>query len=333
MQLVQSSPNSPSQPNFNIPDAPHSIEAEKALLGSVMINPDCIDDVRSLVQPSDFFLTRHETIFATMCALDDDDVEIDNVTLSDKFTDAQLKDVGGRAYIAELTLNIPSSLHVMHYADIVRRVARRRDLLRTADALRELAYDERLSVEQIIDATDTHIDSLRLSLPEPDARHASEGADRAKMYVADVIEGSVNTYVPTGIRAIDRGLGGGFGRGELAVVIAQRHKGKTSLAFNMLHAALAADVTALYCSVEFGYDKVLRQYIAFESGVPSAFYERGTANAEQYLAYTHAADKVKAQPFYILAKQPITMNKIAKRTLTGGRLRTTGVTDDEQVSA
>jgi replicative DNA helicase len=319
-QLVPNSTRSLNPRNLPFEAIPQSIDAEKALLGALLINPVALEDVRDLLESTDFFLLRHGYIFSVMCKLDDDDVELDLITLGEGFTDAQLKEIGGLAYIAELTNSVPTSLNVLHYADIVRRTARRRDLMAASDHLFSLAQDERLTDEQILDEIDMRLDGLRTRLPEPDARHVSEGIDRAKMHVADVIEGTKNTYIPTGIRRLDQTLGGGLGLGELAVVIAQRHMGKTSLAFNIARAAQQADVPTLYCSVEFGYDKVLRQYIAFDCGIPSVYFERGTANAEQYTIYSHAADRVKQQPLYIQAKQPVTMNKVAKkiRQLTRG---------------
>lgn len=321
-QLVTSSTNSINRHSGHglVKEAPQSIDAEKALLGAILIDPYLIEEVREVITSTDFFLLRHGLIFAAMCKLDDDDVTLDNVTLGETLTDAQIKEVGGFTYLAELMNGMPSMANVMHYADIIRRCARRRDLLHASDELLDMAYDETLTPEQILDAIDVQLDGLRAHLPEPDARHASEGTTRAKLHVADVIEGTKNTFVPSGIKRLDQALAGGLGRGEVSVIIAQRHKGKTSMAFNLARAALAADVTTLYCSVEFGYDKVLRQYVAFESGIPSAFFERGAANAEQYTAFSHAADRVHAQPLYILAKQPITMNKIAKkvRQLTRG---------------
>jgi replicative DNA helicase len=321
-QLVTNSTNSINRHSGHgqTAEVPQSLEAEKALLGAILINPHVIEEAREMVTSTDFFYLRHGIIFSAMCKFDDENIELDDIMMGEGFTDAQLKEIGGLAYIAELTQSVPHSGNVLHYADIVRRAARRRDLLVASDTLLDMAYDETLTPEQILDAIDVQLDGLRAHLPEPDARHASEGTNRAKLHVADVIEGTKNTFVPSGIKRLDSALAGGFGRGEVSVVIAQRHKGKTSLAFNLARAALAADVTTLYCSVEFGYDKVLRQYVAFDCGVPSAFFERGAANAEQYTAFSRAADHVSTQPFYILAKQPITMNKIAKkvRQLTRG---------------
>lgn len=308
----------PSHREIILPQTTYSEEAEKAVLGAILIDPSVLAEVDSMITANDFWSIRHSAIFAAMCALEADDVEIDPITLSEKFTDAEMKNIGGRAYITELGNSVPTSRNVMYYAEIVRRAARRRDLLRASDELRLLANDESLGIEQIIEATESRIDRLRAALPEPDERLAADGMEKARDHVEAVAlavsQNKNTTHVASGIRKLDNVLCGGFGRGELSVVIAQRHVGKTSLGFNLASTALANGHRVMFASVEFGYDKLLRQFVAFQSGVPSAHFERGTANAEQFGQFMQASIWVGERPFHILAKQPITMHKIARRT-------------------
>lgn len=299
---------------ITIPQSAYSLEAESAVLGSILIDPSVLADVDGMITARDFWALKHEFIFSAMCALEADDVEIDIVTLADRFTDAELKEIGGRAYLVELTNNVPTSRNASYYAEIVRRAARRRDLLLASDELRKLAFDETLGIEQIIEATETRIDRLRATLPEPDERLAADGMEKALDYVEAVAARERLTYVPTGIHALDTVLCGGVGRGEVNVVIAQRHIGKTSLGFNIAANALASGHRVMFPTVEFGYDKLLRQFVAFKSGVPSAHFERGTANSDQYAKFMEASIWVGERPMHILAKQPITMHKIARRT-------------------
>jgi hypothetical protein len=134
---------------------PHSAEAERAVLGAILLDPAALARVRNLIEPQDFYLGPNQILYRTMLALADSGQPIDNVTLSDALHErGTLAQVGGAATIAELIAEVPSAANVESHARIVREHARRRALIRQATQARDLAYEGRpiAQVEQCLRA-------------------------------------------------------------------------------------------------------------------------------------------------------------------------------------
>nr|WP_252895399.1 DnaB-like helicase N-terminal domain-containing protein [Fructilactobacillus florum] len=137
---------------------PHNNEAEKAVLGSLFINPDALPDAMEYLQPADFYRRAHQFIFQAMLDLSDDDQGIDAVTVTDKLkSQNQLDDVGGVAYIVELADSVPTAANLVYYAKIVAKKATLRRLIQTATKIASTSYDEDGDVETVLDNAERDI--------------------------------------------------------------------------------------------------------------------------------------------------------------------------------
>jgi replicative DNA helicase len=135
-----------------IKSIPANIEAERAVLGSLLIDQDAIIKVASFLRPQDFFRERHAWLYDAMLSLNERHEPLDYVTLVDELERReQLDDVGGPAYITDLVNSTPSAMSVDHYASIVERTAVLRRLISAASKIAELAYDERQDVATVVD--------------------------------------------------------------------------------------------------------------------------------------------------------------------------------------
>src|SRR5829696_1149668 len=131
---------------------PANIEAERAVLGALMIDPDAIVKVATFLRAQDFYRERHGWIYDAMAMLNEKHEPLDFVTLTDELERrGQLEEVGGPAYLTDLIASTPTALFVDHYARIVERTAVLRRLIGAAGKIAELAYDESQDVDDVVD--------------------------------------------------------------------------------------------------------------------------------------------------------------------------------------
>src|SRR4030042_7013095 len=127
--------------NVRIP--PHSYDAEVSVLGSVLIDKDARIEIADILRPEYFYDSNHEAVFAAMLELYEERVPIDLLTVSEKLKKTKkLKQVGGRAFLADLANSVPTASHVIHYAKIVRDCYTKRELISAAASINEVAFDE-----------------------------------------------------------------------------------------------------------------------------------------------------------------------------------------------
>lgn len=225
---------------------PHNEEAEQSVLGAILLSNDAIDDVVELVEPDDFYASRHQAIFRVMRELRRDGHPIDAVTLTDALTTAgKLAEVGGAAYLAELAMRVPTAAHALRYAGIVRRQSLHRQFILTSRRLIEDAYGD-------------PDDGEFLSYAELElGRVFAKRFQRALRPMPDVIDQTVLAITegehvqqgwPTGFQRLDDLMAGL--RQRLHFVGARPSRGKTSLALQLMYRCAAAGGAALFVSME-----------------------------------------------------------------------------------
>ena len=151
----------PPQESFSAPIVPHSREAEEAVIGAVLINPESYYSVAQFLNSDAFYIHRHKWIWEAFVALHDRDADIDFVTVTEELDQmGHLSDVGGPAYITKLTNNVPSSLHAESYGRRVEATAIRRRMIEAANKIAQLAHEENISLETVIDDSEKAIFSI-----------------------------------------------------------------------------------------------------------------------------------------------------------------------------
>src|SRR3989344_6880215 len=137
---------------------PHSLEAEMALIGSIMLRPDVIYEVMDLVIPTSFYFEKHKTIFETMFELFGKHQPIDILSLSSRLKEKNLLErVGGATFLAELSSAVPSSANAKHYAEIVMKKSMMRQLIEASEHLTHLGFNEAGELEDILDEAEKKI--------------------------------------------------------------------------------------------------------------------------------------------------------------------------------
>lgn len=252
---------------------PHSIEAEQAVLGSLMIDNQRWDRVAETITDRDFYSRHHQMIFAEMQNLVTKGIPVDLITLSESLESRDiLSDVGGFAYLAELSKNTPSAINVGAYTDIIRQQAILRELISSANEIADNCYGtEGRSSEDILDLAETKIFQIA-------EQRAKQGVGPKS--VTSVLEDTVAkieelfqkphdgvTGVSTGFLDLDKKTAG-LQRSDLIIVAARPSMGKTTFAMNLCeNAAMMQEKPVLIFSLEMPADQIMMRMLASLSRV------------------------------------------------------------------
>ncbi len=293
-------------------EAPYSEDAERALLGAVLINPDAFEDAAMLVKAGDFFIVRHDIIWSALARLRERGDAIDYISLAAELKAAgKLADIGGEAYLTSLMADVTSSTYVDVYAQMVVRTAIRRRMLGFADTLRGLALNEKRSVDDVLADAERDFADIRdntLSTPTPelvDLVGARLDHAMARIDGPDVPDG-----VPTGWAEVDA-LTHGLQRKDLIVLAGRPGTGKSAVLVNMALAAAKAGHTVGFISLEMGAESLVDRMIAVETGVPLEHVAHPEMlTRDEYTAYTAGAGRIAKLPILIEAGGRITPDRV-----------------------
>lgn len=206
---------------------PANIEAERAVLGSLMIDPDAIIKVANYLRPEDFFRERHAWLYEAMRTLNERREPLDFVTIVDELERRErLEEIGGPAYLTDLIASTPTALYVDHYARIVERTAVLRRLIAAAGKIAELAYDESQEVDEVVDRAEQIIFGISESRIHRDLTPIRAIMSRVVDRI-DFLSRNQDTLmgVPTGFTMLDRLLGG-LQKSDLVILAARPAMGK-----------------------------------------------------------------------------------------------------------
>ncbi len=248
---------------------PQNLDAEAAVLGSVLIDKNAIFHVADVLTPADFYSPQHEKIFDAILLLHERHQPIDVMSLTTYLKEKDtLADVGGSGYLADLTNQVTTASHVAYYAKIVKEKKTLRDLIRVAAEITDMAFVPKRNLEDLMDDIEQKILAVsEHSLPQNFASVKDElktAYDRMEKLHAG---GSKIRGVPTGFPEIDLILSG-LQKSELVVLGARPSVGKTSLALDIARQAAATGVTVGFFSLEMSREQIIDRIISAASQVP-----------------------------------------------------------------
>jgi replicative DNA helicase len=280
--------------------APHSVEAEEAVLGSILINPEVLLDVSPYLESDNFFIVRHRWIWDAIQRLHLRREAIDYLTVVEELSTAdQLEEAGGPAYITHLINNTPTSIHAETYARVVERAATRRRLLEAAGEIAQLAHEEETEIEQVIDRAES-------TLFAATERHLTHDLTPVSDVLGDYYDRIEYLYthqnethgVPTGFNDLDRLLGG-MQRSDLLIIAGRPGMGKSSwLLSAALNAARYGARVAVF-SLEMSNEQVVQRLIAAETGINSQKLRLGQLEPVEWERFVQAADRLSKLPLYL----------------------------------
>lgn len=250
---------------------PHASEAERAVIGSVLVDPACIGKISHLLSAEDFFVVRNGWIWETFSDLTERGIEPDYVTVCTEMEKGnRLSEVGGAAYVLSLINQTPSALNVEGYAKMVAEFSYRRRLIRFAEHTARLAHSDETSLIQIHDAISHELGTLggkTINIHRSAREAFGDFVGDFAVRVQDARDGRPHIGLTTGIPEWDRIMDGDFQPGSYIGIMGLTKIGKT---WAMMQHALAAarQVPTIYFSLENLESSLLNRFIAIQSGVP-----------------------------------------------------------------
>lgn len=299
---------------------PQSLEAEQALLGSIMLRPEAIHEVTDLVHEEDFYSEKHKVIWATCMELMHKGDPIDLLSLSSKLKDKnQLDRIGGSSYLSDLVQTVPSASNVRHYASIVQKKSMMRKLIEAGETISHIGFEEQGELEEIVDNAERSVFNVTNSVGahkfiqlKDTLGEAWERLDRLHNS-KDELRG-----VPTGFKALDDKLSG-FQKSDLIILAARPSMGKTSLALDIARmAAVNHGIPVGIFSLEMSSQQLVDRMLAAESRVDAWKLRTGKnlSIEHDFTRIRDAMDKLGKAPIYI-DDQPgnniLKMRAIARR--------------------
>ena len=281
---------------------PHNLEAERALLGSLLLDREAILRVADLLRPEDFYYQAHAQIYRAIYDLYQARRPPDLITVTDELRRrGELEAVGGAEYLAELMELVPTSAHVEHYARIVEELAVRRRLIQTAGQIATLGYrQEEEDVNLLLDQAEQLLFSVAEERSRQGAVHIREVVGEFFDRIAYLQEhrGEI-VGVPTGFRDLDELLGG-LQPSDMIVLAARPSAGKTSLALNIAYnVAVLQGLPTLIFSLEMSREQLLHRLLAMKAGVSAHRLRLGKLTEEEWGEVSRAMGELGEAPLYI----------------------------------
>ncbi len=274
--------------------APHNVEAEEAVLGSLLIDPEAIFRVSPFLRPDDFYIVKNGWVYDAILGLHERRMPADFVTVCDELENRnQLEEIGGPAYISALINAVPTAIHVEAYGHIVERTAVRRRLISVASQIASFAYEEEQPVDEVIDRSESALFSIS-------QRRIARDLVPIKQVLADYYDRIAYLYehrgeplgVPTGFIDLDRMLGG-MQRSDLLIVAARPGVGKTSMLLAMaLAAARKYKQKVAIFSLEMSNEQLVQRLVSSETGIDSQRLRLGDLKEDEWPKFVEAAGRL-----------------------------------------
>ncbi len=284
---------------------PQNLEAEMSLLGSLLLDKDAMIKVGDLIHPEDFYKDSHRIIFDVMLELYSRHIPIDILSVGNKLGELKkLEDAGGRAYLATLTNMVPTSSHVVHYAQIVQKKASLRRLINVSAEITQLGYTESEDVEKLLDAAEQKLFGVS-------QKYLRQIFIPIKSVLEDAFERIDDLHrekgklrgISTGFRDLDNLLAG-LQKSDLVILAARPSVGKTSLALDIArHVGTKSKIPVGVFSLEMSRDQLVDRLLCAESGVDLWRMRTGNIsddiNNNEFERIGHALGTLSEAPIFI----------------------------------
>lgn len=280
---------------------PQSREAEEAVLGAVMINPEAYYDVAQFLRGDDFYIHRNRWIWEAFTHLHEQRIPIDFLTVSKELEQqGQLAEVGGQAYLTALISNVPSSLHAEAYGRLIEQASIRRRMLEAANTIAKLAYQEDTSIDTVMDESEKAVFGVSERRMTRDLQPIQQVLSQYYDRIDQLSQRDEETLgVPSGFIDLDRLLGG-FQSSDLIIIAGRPGMGKT--AFMLSAAKNAAQIhkkhVAIF-SLEMSNEQLVQRLISQETGIDSHRLRTGKLNEDEWPVFTHAIEVLSGTRIFL----------------------------------
>ncbi|MCK5096235.1 MAG: replicative DNA helicase [Candidatus Pacebacteria bacterium] len=299
---------------------PQDLDAEKALLGSIMLKSDAMHDIVDFLFDDSFYAERHRKIFRCMMDLYNKNDPIDLLSVSSRLKEKkELEQVGGNTYLTELSEGVPSSSNAKHYGEIVYKKYVLRNIINAADHVAELGYSEQKELEHIVDEVEKKVlEATNIGTGQKFIQIKTT-LDEAWQRLEKLHEnkGQELRGVRTGFAGIDNKLAG-FQKSDLIILAARPSVGKTSLALDIArYSAIKHGTKVGLFSLEMASQQLVDRMLAAQSGVDSWKLRTGRLSTdEEFANIQKAMGELSSASIFIddnSSSTVLTMRSIARK--------------------
>ena len=289
-------------PTETLSDAlPHSDDAERCVLGAILLDNRQFDRTRELIAMGSFYSLRHQKIFQALEMMMEAGRAQDLVTLKNELERrGELDDCGGPAYLAELLEGVPRSANVEHYARIVKEKAILRELIRTGQAILSSAMRPESSPDELLDEAEKAIFRVAESRLGGGFIPLSQSAEQSLKWIEELTERQeLITGVATGFPQLDE-ITSGLQPSDLVILAARPSMGKTALALNICsHAAVRQGLTVGVFSLEMSHQQLFLRLLCSEGKIDAHRLRTGRINREQWQSIIKVYGTLSEAPVFI----------------------------------
>ncbi|MCD5405349.1 MAG: replicative DNA helicase [Desulfotomaculum sp.] len=285
---------------FQEQELPQSIDAEQAVLGSILLDKESIYKVMEIINPDDFYSESHRLIYKAMLNLADRDQPIDMITVSEELKkNGSLEKAGGASYIALLAGVVPTARNVEHYAHIVEEKSLKRMLIQLSTKVSAMSYEEK-DVHELIDQAEEALIELRNRCQSKNLTAVNDILVQLFEQIEKMQQNRGKlTGISTGFIDLDN-ITCGLQNGDLIVLAARPSMGKTTLGLMIaLNAAVRLNVPTAIFSLEMSKTQLVQRMLCAEAMVDQQKLRAGFLKDEDWLRLTQAGENLSHAPLYI----------------------------------
>ncbi len=291
---------------------PYSVEAEQAVLGSVLIDPACLNDIAVQMKADYFFIPQHKEIYAAMSSMYELSQTIDFVSLLEKLKkDGVYDEAGGKAYLTQLVQTVPSAANVLTYVAIIRDRYYARSLMGAAQSIIKDVNENTLDSGKLLDSAEQRIFEIRQGRELSGLTHikdviVNETYDRLTK-MADPETRADYIGIPCGIGELDKMITG-LNKSDLIILGARPGMGKTSFALNIVrNVAMNTGRTVCFFSLEMTRDQLAQRMLSSEAGIKSEKLRTGELDDKEWARLAQAGAALSEANIYFDETSAITV--------------------------
>ncbi|HEY1403134.1 MAG TPA: replicative DNA helicase, partial [Pyrinomonadaceae bacterium] len=280
---------------------PHSADAERAILGAIILDNGLVNQAIELLRPDDFYVRAHQHLFRAMISMSERGAEINPILLGEELRrDGALEQVGGIAFISELTYGLPHFTNLAHYAKVVKDKSMLRQLVKVANKITSEALEEEDEATLILDHAEQMIFALADERTRQGFAHVKPVADGILEKIQELGgRGSVLTGLTTGFAELDK-LTSGLQPSDLIIVAARPSMGKTSLCLTLAqNAAIQANAVVGVFSLEMSKESLVMRMLCSEGHVDAHRFRSGFLSRDEWARLAGALGTLSETKIFI----------------------------------
>ena len=289
---------------------PYNVEAEKSVIGSILIDNQTIELIDGIINFEDFYIESHKRIFKAIIK-NYKTTAIDFITLAGLFIPEELKTIGGRVYLSELVDDIPSAANILHYAKIVKENSIRRKLLDSAYQITEFAYSSD-DLKEVIEKSQKSVMAINVISTGETIRSAKEVARTTFEQIETRNKKGGLVGLSTGLTDLDE-VTGGLHEGDLTIIAGRPGMGKTVLADNIAHFAGMRGNASLIFSIEMPNEALMIRMLSSMTRIENRQLRKGYVNHTDWPKLVDASSRVAGSKIYFDDSPMITPQELRIR--------------------